>query len=193
MNLTHKILLLFSFTLLTACSYQGSIDLPGLYRINIQQGNVIDQHLLDRLKPGMDKNQVEFILGTPAFIDPFHTEQWEYFFSSARQSRDRRQRHMRLHFIDDELAYISGDVKVTDRDLSDPIRESRTVDVPLRTSRPGFFKRLINELPIVGNSEPRIIEGVLPEDEEQEDQADELAQADEEQENPGEEQAQAEE
>lgn len=179
MNLPHKIILLLSFTLLTACSYKGSIDLPGLYRINIQQGNVIDQHLLDRLKPGMDKNQVEFILGTPAFIDPFHTNQWEYFFSSARESRNRRQRHMRLHFVDEELAYITGDVKVTDRDLSDPIRESRTVDVPLRTRRPGFFARIFNELPIVGNSEPKIIEGVLPEDEEQENQGEEQAQAEE--------------
>ncbi len=193
MNLAYKILLLLSFTLLTACSYKGSIDLPGLYRVNIQQGNVIDQHLLDRLKPGMDKNQVEFILGTPAFIDPFHTEQWEYFYSSARESRDRRQRHMRLHFVNDELAYITGNVKVTDRDLSDPIRESRTVDVPLRTRRPGFFARIFNELPIVGNSGPQIIEGVLPEDEEQEEPGEELAQAGEEPENPPEEQAQAEE
>jgi outer membrane protein assembly factor BamE len=59
--------------LLSACSYNGSVNLPGVYRIDIQQGNVLEQPMLDKLKAGMDKNLVEFILGTPALIDPFHT------------------------------------------------------------------------------------------------------------------------
>ncbi len=170
-------LILFALST-TGCSYKGSIDLPGLYRINIQQGNVMDQHLIDRLQPGMDKNQVAFILGTPAVIDPFHTEQWEYFYSMARSSRNPRQRHMRLHFVDGKLAYITGDVKITNRDLSNPIRESRTVDVPRRVQRDGFFKRMFNNLPVLGNDEPEIIQGVLPEDEELENMDNEQEQTD---------------
>ena len=145
---------------LSACSYNGSVNLPGLYRIDIQQGNVMEQYMLDRLRPGMDKNQVEFILGTPAFIDPFHSNQWEYFFSMSEDGDNPAQRHLRIHFVDEKLAYIDGDVVVTNRDLTDPIRQSRTVDVPLYSQRNrGIFSRMINAfLPFIGNDQPRRVE-----------------------------------
>jgi outer membrane protein assembly factor BamE len=163
---------MFSFLFLAACSYNGSLDLPGLYRVDIQQGNVLDQDMLDRLRPGMGKAQVEFILGTPAFIDPFHTEQWEYFFSIAEEGDNRRQRHLRVHFIDDKLAYIDGDVKVANRDLSDPGRQVRTVDVPPdRGRRQGFFQRMFSSIPLLGEPQPRRVnppdtaeEGTVEED-----------------------------
>ena len=52
---------LFVFFLI-ACSrnYDGGFDVPLLHKIDIQQGNIIDQKMLDQLKPGMDKNQVKF-------------------------------------------------------------------------------------------------------------------------------------
>jgi outer membrane protein assembly factor BamE len=141
---------------LSACSYNGSINLPGLYRVDVQQGNVLDQSMLDKLRPGMDKNQVEFILGTPAIVDPFHTDQWEYFFSMTEDGEDRKQRHLRVHFVDEKLAYIDGDVVVTNRDLTDPIRQSRTVDVPAdRQRNQGIFSRMINAIPFVGDDPPR--------------------------------------
>jgi len=139
---------------LNACSYNGSLNLPGLYRIDIQQGNIIDQDMLSRLRPGMDKNQVEFILGTPAIVDPFHIDQWEYLFSMAEESENRQQRHFRIHFIDDKLSYISGDIVVSDRDFSDPIRQSKSVDVPLQNKK-GIFKRIFNNIPFIADRKPR--------------------------------------
>jgi outer membrane protein assembly factor BamE len=142
--------------LLSACSYNGSVNLPGVYRIDIQQGNVLEQPMLDKLKAGMDKNLVEFILGTPALIDPFHTEQWEYFFSMAEEGDVPQQRHLRVHFVDNKLSYISGNVVVSNRDMTDSILQSRTVDVPAdRRRNEGFFKRIINSIPFVGDNQPR--------------------------------------
>ena len=46
--------------------------LPGVYKINVQQGNLVTQEMVDQLRPGMDKRQVKFILGTPLLSDPFH-------------------------------------------------------------------------------------------------------------------------
>lgn len=151
-----KILLppLFTCLLLAgACSYEGGVKLPGVYRVDVQQGNVVDQQMLDRLEPGMDKYQVQFILGTPAIVDPFHTDQWEYVFTMSRDGGNRRQRHIRVHFEDGVLAYVDGDVDVSARGEAGAARQARTVDVPLQ-DEPGFFQKLFNAIPFIGDTNP---------------------------------------
>ncbi|MGH8664824.1 MAG: outer membrane protein assembly factor BamE, partial [Burkholderiales bacterium] len=48
--------------------------LPGLkpYRMDIQQGNVVTQEMVAKLKPGMTRQQVRFVMGTPPIADAFH-------------------------------------------------------------------------------------------------------------------------
>ena len=141
---------LLSVFLLGACG-----RIPFLYRVDIQQGNVIDQSMVDKLKPGMDKNQVHFILGTPAVADTFHTNQWDYLFTSSESGDTREQRHLRIYFKEDKLAYIDGDVVTSNRIPDDTPRQSRTVEVPADYSnRGGFFGRLFSALPFVGDDRP---------------------------------------
>jgi len=155
----NKLAISMLATSLYACSYNGSVDLPGLYRIDVQQGNVLEQSMLDGLKAGMEKNQVEFILGTPAFIDSFHTDQWVYLFTFAEDNKNRKQRHIRLHFIDNKLAYIDGDVVATTRDATERIRLSRTVEVPPdRQRKQGIFSRMINSIPFIGKEKKTLPE-----------------------------------
>ena len=60
-----------------------AISLSGcVYKMNIYQGNVLDQEQVDKLKLGMDKNQVIAILGSPQLTDPFHSERWDYYSMS---------------------------------------------------------------------------------------------------------------
>ncbi|SFV15674.1 outer membrane protein assembly factor BamE [Pseudoduganella namucuonensis] len=54
------------------------------YRPDIQQGNFISQEMLQQLKPGMTRDQVKFILGTPLLTDIFHADRWDYPFRLAR-------------------------------------------------------------------------------------------------------------
>ncbi|CAN7604650.1 outer membrane protein assembly factor BamE [Pseudoduganella sp. LjRoot289] len=54
------------------------------YRPDIQQGNFISQEMLQQLKPGMTRDQVRFILGTPLLMDIFHADRWDYPFRLAR-------------------------------------------------------------------------------------------------------------
>ena len=58
----------------SGCSYVPHI--PGVtpYRIEIQQGNFISPDMLAQLKPGMSKEQVRLVLGTPLLTDIFHAE-----------------------------------------------------------------------------------------------------------------------
>ena len=126
-----------------AKNVDGSWKAPLVYRIDVQQGNVVDQEMLDKLRPGMDKNQVKFVMGTPLIKDPFHSERWDYVYIMEPGRGERQQRHITLHFKDEKLAYVEGDVKIGDRTVADePVRKDRSVDVPLDYHEEGFFGRL---------------------------------------------------
>jgi len=83
-----------------------------IYRQDVQQGSVIDQEMVDQLKPGMSKRQVELILGSPAHQSPFHASRWDYFFS-AKNGRTGAVtvKSMSLYFEGDRLGRIEGDYK----------------------------------------------------------------------------------
>ena len=145
------ILIFISLCLLCACSrsYDGGFNAPLLYKIDIQQGNVVDQEMLDQLKPGMDKKQVKFIMGTPVLIDPFHNERWEYIYSFQEGGTVREQRHITLHFENDKLAYISGDIEISNipRQEYKIITEENAIIVPISDKEEkGFFGRLFDKI-----------------------------------------------
>ena len=48
----------------------SNIKMPKLYKVAIQQGNVITQEMVDKLKPGMTRRQVAFVMGEPVLRDP---------------------------------------------------------------------------------------------------------------------------
>ncbi|MEW6354552.1 MAG: outer membrane protein assembly factor BamE [Pseudomonadota bacterium] len=112
--------------ILPACS---SLHVPGVHRIDIQQGNVITQEMVDKLKPGMDKNQVRFALGTPTIVDVFHQERWDYVYSFQPGGGERQQRHLALFFDGDRLVRIEGDVQ--------PGAGTRGDETPTASSEPG--------------------------------------------------------
>lgn len=52
-----------------------------VYRLDIQQGNIIDRQKLEQLQIGMNKRQVRYLLGTPLIVDTFNQDRWDYYFS----------------------------------------------------------------------------------------------------------------
>jgi len=165
-----------SLVFLTACSrsFDGGYNLPLLYKIDVQQGNVIEQEMLDKLKPGMDKNQVKFIMGTPVLIDPFHNERWEYIYSYQKGGGVREQRHVTLHFEEDKLAYISGDIEVSNipRAENEIISEEEAIVVPkTKKEKKGFFGRLLNKINPLDDEDvsnvPRVEDEIVIEEEEE--------------------------
>ena len=58
----------------------GPSWLPKPYKTPIEQGVLIENENLQKLTPGLDKQQVKFLLGTPTIIDTFHTERWDYIY-----------------------------------------------------------------------------------------------------------------
>src|SRR3546814_15659589 len=49
-----------------------------VYRQPIYQGNLLEQSAIDQLQPGMSKQQVIGLLGSPSIADPFHNQRWDY-------------------------------------------------------------------------------------------------------------------
>ncbi|MCZ6804630.1 MAG: outer membrane protein assembly factor BamE [Proteobacteria bacterium] len=141
------VVLFISLIVLSACSrsYDGGYKIPLLYKIDIQQGNVIEQEMLNKLKPGMDMNQVKFIMGTPVLIDPFHNDRWEYIYSFQKGGGVREQRHITLHFEEEKLSYISGDIEISDKPRveNEIVTEQEAIIVPESNRKEkGFFGRL---------------------------------------------------
>lgn len=99
---------LITLALLTGCS---GFQFPGVHRIDVQQGNIITQEMIDQLRPGMTKSQVRFIMGTPLVSDSFNPQRWDYYYSlQPGESREKLQERVTIYFNDnDQLSHFSGD------------------------------------------------------------------------------------
>lgn len=101
--------------LLTSLSLTGLFALagcsfPGVYKIDIQQGNVVTQDMIDQLRPGMTRRQVRFIMGNPLITDTFHADRWDYLYSIQPGGGQRLQERVSLVFDgSDQLVGLAGD------------------------------------------------------------------------------------
>ena len=100
--------LICSLSTLSACT---TIQFPGVHRVTIQQGNVISQQMVDRLKPGMTRSQVRFVLGNPVVDDPLDADRWDYVSTFGLSGGEISQFRLIVLFRNDRLARIEGDFK----------------------------------------------------------------------------------
>lgn len=109
---------LFASLLLSACGL--------LYRVDVPQGNLLDQEAIADVEPGMSKRQVSLLLGTPAVTSPFHQDRWDYIYSLRRRGREAEVRNLTLHFDGETLTRIEGDLlpeRTVEEELLEDIRE----------------------------------------------------------------------
>ena len=88
--------------LLSGCSY----ILPEPHKIDIQQGNRVKQEDLDKIKIGMTRDQVKFVLGTPLLQDAFHRNRWDYLYYLKTGDGEVRQSRVSLYFQGAQLVRI---------------------------------------------------------------------------------------
>lgn len=110
-----RLALLVAVSLLGACaSVRDRLpDMPtGLispYKIDIVQGNVVTREQAEVLKPGMPRQQVRDVLGTPLVASVFHGNRWDYVFSFVRQGQEPQRRRLTVFFKDDVLERVEAD------------------------------------------------------------------------------------
>ena len=123
-----KILTLLVLPLLAGCS-----SIPSLvYKMEIQQGNVITQEMVDKLKPGMTRSQVRFALGSPMISDVFHDNRWDYVYRLEQRGSLVEQRQLTVFFEDDKVVRLGGSFSPTIAFASsqpvDPTRPTANVE-----------------------------------------------------------------
>ncbi len=146
----RKLLILITINasiFLGACAEDPIINrLPFVYRIEVQQGNVITQDMVNQLRIGMNKRQSQFVLGAPMLNDPFHADRWDYFYEydpgSDGKNLAARQR-VTLTFEDERLADISGTMLPDPTPGALPPSRQVTVIVPRQeTENIGILTRM---------------------------------------------------
>ncbi len=81
------------------------------YRMEIAQGNIITQDMVNQLRLGMTRSQVRFVLGSPMVNDLFHPNRWDYYYSLLKTGATKPEtRLITVVFKNDMLARIEGDV-----------------------------------------------------------------------------------
>ncbi|NJN52457.1 MAG: outer membrane protein assembly factor BamE [Gammaproteobacteria bacterium] len=101
---------------LTACSFHW----PRVHRITIQQGNVMTQEMIDKLKPGMTRRQVAFVMGEPVIRNSFNPDRWDYVYSVLIPNIGTEQVRMSLFFENEKLTHFSGDLAPSDTTATEP-------------------------------------------------------------------------
>ena len=85
----------------------GALASGCVYRINIQQGNFLDQSAVEQVKAGMTRSQVRYLLGTPMVADPFVKDRWDYiYYLKKGRSRHVDSRRVTVYFDGDRVAKL---------------------------------------------------------------------------------------
>ncbi len=133
------------FMILASLIVQGCTTIanhfPGVYTLDIQQGNIIDQDMVDQLRPEMNKRQVVFIMGTPMLVDVFHPARWDYIYSNQPDGEPRVQKRLTLFFEDEKLVGVQGDFKPSRVPVIKGSNEV-IVDVPKKETEKTLFEMI---------------------------------------------------
>jgi len=112
---------LLGFATLSGCTF------PGVYKLNIQQGNIVTQDMLAQLEPGMSERQVIYLMGNPVARNPFNTQEWEYLYTLEQRDTVTKRYQVTLHF-DAEGTYTHYSGSLPDAAFTE---ENQTNEIPV--------------------------------------------------------------
>jgi outer membrane protein assembly factor BamE len=96
------------------------------YRIDIMQGNVVTQELAAQVKPGMSREQVRDLLGSPLLTSAFHADRWDYVFTLRRQGVEPQRRSVVATFKDNKLDKLEAPDLPSEREFVSSVRPKRS-------------------------------------------------------------------
>ena len=97
------------------------------YKVEVVQGNFVSKEQVEALKPGMPRQQVRDILGTPLLQSVFHADRWDYVFTMRRQGVDPQARQLTVYFKDNVLERVEGDPMPTEAEFVALLGEAHKV------------------------------------------------------------------
>ncbi len=101
------------------------------YRIDIEQGNIVDRQVLGGLRVGMHKNQVRQVLGNALLADMFHKNRWDYvqYYKDGR-TQSIQEGKVSLYFTNDLLSRIEADelIEIQSKNVNYDTRSKNNID-----------------------------------------------------------------
>ena len=103
-KMAAKAFTLLVFLLVAGCSFLPQIP----YMIDVQQGNVVSEEMLEKLKPGMTKSQVLFVMGSPLIVDTFRHNRWDYVYVLREKDNLIEKKRLTIFFENDTLVNMEN-------------------------------------------------------------------------------------
>jgi outer membrane protein assembly factor BamE len=101
---TFSLWLIVALTLSTAAGCSSWV-----YRINIPQGNFLEQSDVEKLRVNMTREQVIYVLGRPIAEDAFDNNTWRYVYSFNKGRSNEQHKSLVIKFENEKLVSLSGD------------------------------------------------------------------------------------
>lgn len=128
---------LIACALLASCSIgknqAGSINTSSInpvkwltpYKVDVIQGNFVSREQVAQLRPGLTRDQVKGVLGTPLVASMFHTDRWDYVFTLQRQGVENQSYKYTVFFTGDQLVKFEGDAMPSETDFIEKLDNKR--------------------------------------------------------------------
>lgn len=111
---------------LAACSAERVSLFPS-YKLKIIQGNELEPRAVAALRPGMTKDQVLLLLGSPILRDAFHTDRWDYTFNTSRNGIIKDRSNLTVYFENGVLVRTEGNAL---QNAAEALRVKQNTDKP---------------------------------------------------------------
>lgn len=127
-----------------------------VYKLPTRQGNVIEQKQLEQLKPGMTREQVSYLMGTPVASSAFRPDRWDYVSYYRSPRGESSQRVVSLYFKGDALERIEGQVAASQAKASDTPDVQAVVEGENKAAKGKADTREANDRAAAGAAKPDI-------------------------------------
>lgn len=84
------------------------------YKMDIRQGNMVTPEMREKLKIGMTRPQVRFVLGSPTISDAFHGNRWDYVYRLEHGGKAVEKQNLTLYFEGDSLVRIDDGTRTVE-------------------------------------------------------------------------------
>lgn len=136
MRLKSNLAVCAAITAIAGCSATTMTEWVDPYRIDVRQGNYVDQEMVAQLREGMTRDQVRYVLGSPLLVDTFRNDRWDYVYRFSPGKGEPEQRSLSVYFENDLLSRVEANIgaaPVGDDAVARNAR-SRVVEVPAASS-----------------------------------------------------------
>lgn len=121
----QKLISLLLLTLILSMTGCSQFRFPGVFKIDIGQGNIVSDEAVSQLREGMTKRQVRFLLGSPLLQDMFHPNRWDYYYSLKPGKKRTQSKRLTIFFEQGKLNRIEGDYTLSEQ-TEHPSREANS-------------------------------------------------------------------